>query len=51
MFMIMKSPLKLLLKKQDEVPWTEVVRRGANRIKSKSLLDKINPRDRCILKY
>jgi hypothetical protein len=45
------TPEASIKEAEDAVPWTEVVRRGANRIKSKSLSDKINPHDRCILKY
>jgi hypothetical protein len=33
------------------IPWTEVVRRGVKRIKSKSMSNKINSHDRCILEY
>jgi hypothetical protein len=48
---IVNTPEVSIKRTEDEVPWTEVVRRGANRIKSKSLLDKINPHERCILEY
>jgi hypothetical protein len=48
---IVNTPEVSIKRTEDEIPWTEVVRRGANRIKSKSLLDKINPHERCILEY
>jgi hypothetical protein len=48
---VVNNPGGSINEAEDAVPWTGVVRRGAKRIKSKSLSDKINPHDRCILEH